>query len=512
MFRGTSLLLLGTGAAGCAIWENCFGPASSDWPEEAPKEEDTRCCGSGTCSSANATHPMLGCGAWEDCFYGKCCGSGTCATPSPPPPPTPVPPFPPPMPGTEHHWAVLVAGSNSYSNYRHQADICHAYQIMKAKGVPEEQIIVLAYDDIANSRSNPFPGKIYNKPDPNGPGVDVYAGCNIDYKGRDVNPTTFKNVLTGQGSGKVLKSTSADNVFIFFSDHGAAGLIAFPSKELHKNDLQKTLQTMADQQMFKKLVFYLESCESGSMFKGMDIPCVYGLSASNPTESSWGTYCSGKDSTVNGKQIGSCLGDLFSVSWMEDSDSMDTTQEDLDAQFQSVHTLTDKSEVMQWGDLTFTADKVSEYVGGLTPKKAKMSKHPATAGAVSARQVDLERLYNLYSHAATSAERLLVAEELQAELAAQLAVDTVYTRFLEILYPSMKDKQELIRQQKVDPSMMDCEMSAHEAFRIFGAPRFDANSGFALQFHQIVVNVCADVAGTNVDVAAAAQVACEGLV
>lgn len=25
------------------------------------------------------------------------------------------------------HWAVLVAGSQGYDNYRHQADICHAY-------------------------------------------------------------------------------------------------------------------------------------------------------------------------------------------------------------------------------------------------------------------------------------------------------------------------------------------------------------------------------------------------
>lgn len=49
------------------------------------------------------------------------------------------------------HWAVLVAGSNTYSNYRHQADICHAYQIMLENGIPEDQIIVMAYDDIANN-------------------------------------------------------------------------------------------------------------------------------------------------------------------------------------------------------------------------------------------------------------------------------------------------------------------------------------------------------------------------
>lgn len=229
---------------------------------------------------------------------------------------------------------------------------------MKAKGIPEDQIILLAYDDIANSRSNPFKGKMYNKPDPHGPGVDVYAGCNIDYKGRDVNPTTFTNILLGKGDGKVLKSTSEDNVFITFFDHGAAGLIAFPSKEYHKKQLQSTLQQMADNKMFKKLVFYLEACESGSMFQGMDIPGVYALSASNPTESSWGTYC-GSDAKVNGKNIGSCLGDLFSVNWMEDSDSMDTTQESLDTQFATVKKLTTKSAVMQWGDVTYTDDKVS---------------------------------------------------------------------------------------------------------------------------------------------------------
>ena len=50
-----------------------------------------------------------------------------------------------------NHWAVLVAGSRTYGNYRHQADTCHAYQIAKANGIPEDQIIHIAYDDIANS-------------------------------------------------------------------------------------------------------------------------------------------------------------------------------------------------------------------------------------------------------------------------------------------------------------------------------------------------------------------------
>merc|ERR1711865_567812 len=149
-------------------------------------------------------------------------------------------------------------------------------------------------------------------------------------------------VLTGTASGKNLASTSDDNVFVFFSDHGAAGLIAFPQGELHKADLQKTFDTMHTNNMYKKLTFYLETCESGSMFEGMSTPGVYGLSAASPSESSWGTYC-GSDAMVDGKSVGSCLGDLFSVNWTEDSDAVDITQETLDVQFGAVKTATSKS-------------------------------------------------------------------------------------------------------------------------------------------------------------------------
>jgi len=49
------------------------------------------------------------------------------------------------------HWAVLISGSNTYSNYRHQSDVHHAYQIMKNNGIPEDQIIMFSYDDIAQN-------------------------------------------------------------------------------------------------------------------------------------------------------------------------------------------------------------------------------------------------------------------------------------------------------------------------------------------------------------------------
>jgi len=58
---------------------------------------------------------------------------------------------------------------------------------------------------------------------------------------------------------------------------------------------------MHETKMYDKLVFYLETCESGSMFAGhlKDNINIYAVTAANPTESSWGTYCYPND-IVNG--------------------------------------------------------------------------------------------------------------------------------------------------------------------------------------------------------------------
>jgi legumain len=49
------------------------------------------------------------------------------------------------------NYAVLVAGSNGWYNYRHQADVCHAYQILHKNGIPDSNIVVMMYDDLAKN-------------------------------------------------------------------------------------------------------------------------------------------------------------------------------------------------------------------------------------------------------------------------------------------------------------------------------------------------------------------------
>ena len=85
---------------------------------------------------------------------------------------------------TSKHWAVIMAGSDGFSNYRHQSDSHHAVKVMLENGIPRDQIIHLAKDDIANHYWNPVKGSIFNAPTKEGtPGENVYDSTEIDYRG-----------------------------------------------------------------------------------------------------------------------------------------------------------------------------------------------------------------------------------------------------------------------------------------------------------------------------------------
>jgi legumain len=354
----------------------------------------------------------------------------------------------------ERHHAVLVAGSNGIWNYRHQSDIFHAYHILVNNGMPKENIIVFAYDDIANDSGNPIKGKIFNKPDPKGPGFDVYAGVSIDYKGRDVTPQNFLSVIAGnaeavkgKGTGRVLQSSENDHVFINFSDHGAPGLIAFPSEELFADDLIKTLKTMHEAKKYKQLVFYLEACESGSMFNKIlkEDMNIYATTASSPNESSWATYCSPND-VIDGKSLGNCLGDEYSVNWMEDSDADKGLDESLATQFSNVKERTKHSGAHEYGDKSFVNNDIGQFQGNhnaslqrtvysffnkitnyFTPQDETYKKYleEAKGSAVDSRYAKLKYLETKMKRT----NNLKSRQEYQQELEAINRVDVIFSGF-----------------------------------------------------------------------------------
>ena len=340
------------------------------------------------------------------------------------------------------NWAVLVAGSNTYANYRHQSDVYHAYQILLQNKFNPDNIITLAYDDIAHNIRNPFKGKVFNKPSHKDVGKDVYEGVKIDYTGKHVTPTVFEDVLTGNkagvqniGTGRVLESTAEDNVFLYFADHGAPGLIAFPNAYLHADVLLSTFAKMGGK--YAKMVFYLEACESGSMFTKLPTNTkIYALSAANPTESSWGYYCS-PDDIVQGKHIGSCLGDLFSIVFLENTESIDINAINLTEQFEVIQKLTTKSHVMQWGDLSFQSDKIGQYVSSGSNKQfLNLKRRPLgkqfefeRATGMDSRFINIRTLSQIYARERTAE----AYSEMRAEMVSMQRFDDIFWHVQESL-------------------------------------------------------------------------------
>ena len=417
-------------------------------------------------------------------------------------------------PATHDHWAVLVAGSSGYGNYRHQADVCHAYQIVKKAGVKPSQIIVLSTDDIANNPENPYPGQMFNKPTAQGtPGVDVYEGCQIDYSGMTVTPDTFVKVLTGDeaglngvGSGKVLKSTSNSRVFVNFVDHGGVGLIGFPHTVMHATELMSALTKMHQTNMYKELVFYLEACESGSMFENLpsDIK-IYATSAANARESSWGTYCPPNDK-VNGKSLNSCLGDLYSVNWMEDSDASITSGETLEAQFQKVQQETNKSHVTEFGQKSIASSEPTSNFQGNTDQVSRalfrgrpvvdVRAAPTRNAASDLPSADAE-LASAYARFMAT-ESPTAAEELSRGMRERLEAKRVFTQIATTVtgHAATGNRPERVH--------MDCHFAAHKAY----VARCGEWTTGSLKHSADLAEMCAHTQGDARPIVAAINEAC----
>ncbi|CAD5189603.1 unnamed protein product [Musa acuminata subsp. malaccensis] len=402
-------------------------------------------------------------------------------------------------------WAVLIAGSNGYYNYRHQADVCHAYQVLKKGGLQDENIIVFMYDDIANNEDNPRPGVIINDPW----GEDVYAGVPKDYVGDDVNVNNFFAVLLGNktalsgGSGKVVNSAPNDHIFVFYSDHGGPGVLGMPTYPyLYADDLIAVLKKKHASGSFKSMVFYLEACESGSIFEGLlpDNIKVYATTAANTTESSYGTYCPGMFPSPP-PEYSTCLGDLYSVSWMEDSYMHNWQIETLKQQYQLVKTRTAVhrtylfgSHVMQYGDLDLNAKKLVSYVGSNpandNPTYVDYNSLPPLPEAVNQRDADLIHFWHKFHRAPEGSHQKLNAQKHLLEVMEhRLHIDTSIQLIGKLLFGSEQGPEVLESVRPAGQPLVDdwsCLKSMVRAFETYCG----SLSQYGMKHMRSLANIC----------------------
>ncbi|KAL5236595.1 hypothetical protein ACI65C_004005 [Semiaphis heraclei] len=373
-------------------------------------------------------------------------------------------------------WVVLVAGSSGWNNYRHQADICHAYQIVKENGIPESHIITMMVDDIAYNYRNPTPGKIINQPN----GKDVYKGVKIDYKGKDVNKKNFLKIITGDktgmrsiGTGRVIKGGPLDRIFINFVDHGSTGLLSFPNDYLYADELNNAFNSMHGNKTYHKMLLYVEACKSGSMFDNIlsENTNIFSVTAAGPRENSYACYC---NSLYDNWYYYVCLGDVFSVKWMEDLDKhtskLTAWRRTIFNDFRVVRTNVTTSNVMIYGDLEVGHEKLSSFIG-YTGNGAdhspdvQQSSEFNMKNTISSRDVYESNLqYELAQDELSLPESLNLSAELRQNNEMRSVIDSVFRKiYLEVMKARPDIKSEIGEYDK--PNNLKLNMAMFPCYR-----------------------------------------------
>ena len=186
------------------------------------------------------------------------------------------------------NWALLVATSCEWTNYRHQADVLAIYQQLKSAGYPDDHIILIAEDDIAYNPSNIEPGVIRVTPG----GNNVYENAVIDYKLSELSADDFLAILKGERSERlpeVIGATENDNVFIFWSGHGVQGGMCWNDDDfgMTADRLASTFEEMYQKRNYRKLLMMVETCYSGGVLQQCEgIPGMLFITAANGDETS----------------------------------------------------------------------------------------------------------------------------------------------------------------------------------------------------------------------------------
>lgn len=190
-------------------------------------------------------------------------------------------------PALQDKWALLVASSKDWKNYRHQADILSVYQMFRERGYPDDHIILIMEDDLAQNPKNPFKGEVKTDLAES----NLYQNFDIDYKMSDLTPTDIMNILSGKKTSRtpiVIESTDKDNILIFWSGHGTQAELCWGDEFMgvRKEMVSNTLKQMAKEKKYRKMLFLIEACYSGSIVKDIQIPGALFITAANDKETS----------------------------------------------------------------------------------------------------------------------------------------------------------------------------------------------------------------------------------
>jgi ABC-type branched-subunit amino acid transport system substrate-binding protein len=184
-------------------------------------------------------------------------------------------------------YAVIIGTSDTWENYRHQADALAMYQVLKRHGYDDDHILLIIADNLAYDANNLYPGIVRVRPN----GENVYNQVQVDYRLSDVSFADLDSILLGHACErlpKVLPTDESDNILVYWCGHGNYGHLAWGSEGVVTGEeVADVFRRMKEQGRFRKLLMAVDACYSGSIGEACEgIPGMLAVTAATPYEPS----------------------------------------------------------------------------------------------------------------------------------------------------------------------------------------------------------------------------------
>jgi len=207
---------------------------------------------------------------------------------------------------------------------------------------------------------------------------------------------------------------------------------------------------------------------------------------------------------VDGKDIGSCLGDEFSVRWMEDTDAANLKSETVGQQFTKVKNAVTKSHVQEYGVTSFDSEPIGDFEGTDGKLSTVSTASIEVGNGVDSRQVEVHQAYYSVMRAETAAARKEAEGELQAILARRAEADAQFGEIaLHATKGDVAKAQEMLEGNNIEVFDAYCHKYAVEdKVKYCGA-----FNDYSLRYSRLFANLC----GSGVEqavITSAIQTAC----
>ncbi|KAK8843291.1 hypothetical protein M9Y10_025146 [Tritrichomonas musculus] len=343
-------------------------------------------------------------------------------------------------------FAVLFAGSNTYWNYRHQADIFTIYGQLLARGFTTKNIHLYAYDDIATVKENPYQGQVFHSIDHK---INVYPGSDaVDFKGKDINSKAFYDAVSK------LPTSSDDYVFIYYDDHGGYGTLGTPDMfdEILVDKLAESFDKAAESKLYKQCLFMIEACYSGSIGENITAPNLAIITAANDKEESF--------AAVYDEELGAFLSNEFTNYFISYIDEQ--PEATIGEVFLYLKNNTEHSHACYFGDESMQSLSISTFIG--KPKRILTKPvRKADLKTATSREATEKTLKFLSEHSSPSVRARAKLQMLRLKALTE-RLETVLDILVKYVDPKNCDKIKNDRSSKISQTYLEVFSIFREKF------------------------------------------------